>query len=491
MLSTVLLLVTPQPSAAATPCATPAMWEPVDPEPLAWRGPGIDKAHRDPYGAPQVRTSEHFAVRFGEHAPIAETAVDRLLNALETAWDVQIDELGHAPPYGTSDAYFNVYIGDSDPALPPGHGAAGYYTADRQGWPMIVVAAETLERGDYADITAAHELYHAVQGTTRRFAFDPDDAGAWFWEASATWASSLVYPDNVGYSTFLGGYALQPHRRLDLFGLPGDDGLDVYHPYGAFVFLSHVARAARSPRAVAAVWKDDGTHPDPLEVLRDELADRGHDLDSLWLDHIARNVTWDYPEHELFTARVEGWAARFPEHDLRVTARLDGTRPELRFSPERSQRPERYGANNVLIERPAAGTWTLAIDGQPFGVHGHAARYGATVVIETDRGPRYRPVPFEHGRGRLVLDDLHTGERAWVVIGAWTPEAVPAHLPATFPYTLHLSHEAPPDPRPPTRTTEATSGGCDSAGQPAAPVVAAGLAWVLLLSRRRRGTWPA
>ena len=117
-------------AAPPVPCATPQTWaDVVDPAP-ALPPPPDGLGERDAFGVPNVQTSAHFALRWGNADPPDQASRDRLLDAFELGWDVQLEQMGHTRPYGTGEYYFNVYVGDSGSGAPPGAGAGGYYTTD-------------------------------------------------------------------------------------------------------------------------------------------------------------------------------------------------------------------------------------------------------------------------------------------------------------------------------------------------------------------------
>ena len=119
---------------------------------------------------PNSRSSDNFIVKWNGN--VNSTAIDRLLDSFEDAWTVEIDELGHPAPAGSEQYLFNIYIGDTGGNAPSSYGAAGYFTLDNAYYPMIVVANGTLESPEYADITAAHDFYHAIQAKTERYSYD-------------------------------------------------------------------------------------------------------------------------------------------------------------------------------------------------------------------------------------------------------------------------------------------------------------------------------
>lgn len=478
------------------PCATPRMWEPVvEPRvPLRPPPPDGERAERDAYVVPNSARSEHFVVRWGTTDPPSREMVNRLLDAFEDAWEVYIVGLDHSAPYGTDAYRFNVYVGDTGSGAPPGYGAAGYYSTDPEGWPMVSVSRATLDNPGYADITAVHEFYHAVQGSTRRFDYDPAGPAAWFWEATATWASTEVYdapPYDTLSASFLFGYAFLPQRRLDFFDYPDTGALQEFHQYGAFIFPLHLDDRLDDPMLIRDVWEVPVAGNDPVAALRIKLDQRGEDFDALWLDHIARNVTWDYPSGRAYRDVLSTYAAYYPEASNIEAASLPRQGTDGWVAGPAGLGMERYGSNTLVLSMPRDGTYTLTLEGDEVGSAGTPAQFGATLVVEGRPGvvDRYTPVPFDGTTGQIVLDDLGDVTRVSVALGAWTDARSAAWSYETFPYRYRLAFEAA-DPMDPTddgtgEEEEARAAcGCTTGSAPGASFVP--LLGLLVLARRRR-----
>lgn len=468
-------------------CITGQTWEPVRVQrPVGPPPPDGQLQERDPFGLPGVELSERFALRFGHERFVSPEARRRLLDAFETAWMVQIEEWGHTPPAGTESHLFNVYIGDTGNGAPEGFGAGGYYSVDPDGWPMIVVAANTLENPSFADITAVHEFYHAVQGSTGRFTYDVSGPGAWFWEATATWSSAAVYPDNDYAHVFLFGYALFPQNPLNFFRYPRTGAFEEFYQYGAFIWPLFVHQQVGSEAPLVEAWEvPDVGGNDPIEALRAALAARGVDHDELWLEHIARNTTWDYPSGDRYRRHVAAYAGA-PEFANLVAADLprqgfDGARevPTLR-------RPHRYGSARLSMFGPLEGTYTFTLRGSSEGSFGSDAHWGGTLVLERVSGdPDYVPIPFEGPLAVVEISELERYSRVNLVVGAWSPELSPFWHTETYPLRYWVEHEPVPDPVADAEEPEVTAGcGCAATASSGSSALW-GLVPLLLVLRRR------
>jgi hypothetical protein len=460
------------------------LWSPVDPILPALPPPPGAGALRDAYNVPNVVTSENFALRWGNTTYVDPAQVDVTLDALEDAWRVQIDEMQHSRPYGTEQYLFNVYIGDTGNGAPPGYGAAGYYTTDRDGWPMIVIARDSLEDSDWTRITASHEFYHAVQGATERYNYDPNGPSAWFWEATATWASQVVYPENGFHAVFLYGYAFLPHRRVNFFDYPDTGVLQEYFQYGAFLFAVSVSETTGSPQAIRDVWEDPGTNPDPLEVLRAGLLAEGFDLNEVWTEHVARNALMDYPNQDTYRA-VLGSASGWPESENVVVGALSGaTGSDGWRSPPAGLRPERYGSNRWTISPVNPGEYRIRVQGEPTGTYSSPSSFSATLIVEDwGEDPQYIPIPFDGVSGELRFEATGAEDRLHLVVGAWTPALNGAWNVEVFPYQVAVDKvESEPEPVPAPEERRAC--GCEAGSQASAVPWAL---WAVVLMARRRG----
>ena len=109
-------------------------------------------------------------------------------------------------PYGTDSHLFNIYLGDSGSGAPSAYGNSGYYSVDNDGWPMIVLNQMILDSSADQHGVLPHEFFHAVQHACETYDYLGD--GAWYWEATAMWIESQIYPNLAEYAVFLFGFAL-------------------------------------------------------------------------------------------------------------------------------------------------------------------------------------------------------------------------------------------------------------------------------------------
>lgn len=410
-------------SAPAAPCAGPAFLPPgglprpafIPPAP-----PTGTKTERDARGVVANRfATDNFVIRWGPSGGVSSAEIERLAAAFEDAWDEEVRVQGHPVPVGSDTFRFNVYIGDSGGGTPPGYGTGGYFEVDNEGYPQIVVSAATLDTPDFADITAAHEFYHAIQGATERFPYS--GTGAWYWEATATWASGTVYPENPYYAVFLFGYVLFPHLPLNFYEPYAEGDLTEYYQYGAFIWPWYLTEVAADRRLIQESWTDTGTETDPLEVLRDHLADRGLDMDALWLDHLAANVRWDYLDPAALALGTDGYPS-IPEWDNVIAAEvgMDGTTGWV--SGPSALEPYRYGSNAITVETGVHPRLRVELTGAAAGDRSSPATWGGRVVV--NRGGAYEVLPLlmaDASAGAVELDGLDAADGLTLLIGVTAP----------------------------------------------------------------------
>jgi len=404
-------------------CGTPAFADlempELVPEPLPVpRPPSSDKLERDAYDVTDNELiTENFAFRWGTRGGVTTAEVEDLAEAFEDAWLEEIHIQGHPVPTGADDYLFNVYIGDSGGGTPSGYGAAGYFTSDSRGWPMVVVAAGTLDDRDYADITAAHEFYHAIQGGTDRYPYSGDSA--WFWEASATWASATVYPSNIYYASFMFGYAFLPHYPVNYFNYADSWNVEDYYQYGAFIVPLHLSEITADRDLIREVWTDSGPESDPLSMLQSLLDDRGMSFDDAFLDHAARMATFDYPEGDGYEMMANYYASSFSESDNMVADEVGPEGTDGFTAGPRSLRPYRYGYNAIEVDIGDAESIEVVIDGDEEGSRGSNATWGAKLVVVDRRDRTYVDFDWDDTTGTVSVDGLD-GETVWIVVAPWT-----------------------------------------------------------------------
>jgi MYXO-CTERM domain-containing protein len=366
--------------------------------------PGEPKLTRDAFGNfENVLESDNFAVKFGPAGGVTEAEAQRLLDALERSWAHEIDQLGHPPPERTEEHRLNVYVADTGGGVPDSYGAAGYFWFDADGWPMLVFARATLSDAEWAETTAAHELYHAVQYAIDTY--DYQGRGDWWFEASATWMESEVFPEHGPSTAFLPGFALLPDLPVDFFAYPETGALQEYHQYGAGVFVRHLS-ARFGADLVRRSWVDAPPDGNPLEVL-DDLTDGA--LDDAFFEMTRRNATWDYPDRAAHLAAILDWGGYNARGSRRPTGttfgEVDDTRPP-------GFRPRTYGANYWQLRALYPETRVrLRVDPGP-------RRWEAAVSARFGEEHQHIRLDLGDGEGEALLRGFELADEVWLSVAA-------------------------------------------------------------------------
>ena len=443
---------------------------------------------RDAFGVPNVATSEHFAVRWGNSGAIEADDVAELLEAFELGWSVHIDEVGHLPPLGSDTHRFNVYLGDTGDGAPPSGGFGGYFTLDPEDWPMVVINPANLAQARTTEAVALHEFYHAVQFATARYPYE--GISAWWIEATAEWAALHAAPDNPFIGSFVLAYGGLTELPLPFFDFPDSGAIDEVYQYGAFVFPVHLAEIA-GPEIIRDTWLDPSDELDPLEVVRGRLEGQSIELNDVFLEHIARNATWDYAQGALWASFVESGAQQFGLEPLLVRHLREGSGGPQ--SPG-ARAPGHYGYNLIELSQPDRGELHVSITGAPSGSRGSPASFGARLVRVVDDDVSYETVPFEGANGELSLPITGNESSLFLVVGAWSMSIGDDWLDERFDYTYEMAitpeaAPAPADEPPSDDGDESPRGQCGCQTPPgggATAPLALILAWMACAFIRRR-----
>jgi len=176
-------------------------------------------------GIPQISTaswehnitSTHFSVHSnttGSHATSHEYA-QNISNALEYSWTTEVTNLGFNEP---PDSHMNVYLKDLLDDL----GVIDCYWSPSIGWHVANITIDIDMNPGLANVTCAHEFFHTIQLSYLPDAPDTfeDD---WIAEGTATWIMSKVYPEYIGYGSYIdwvNDYIGNPDRLITELSYP-------------------------------------------------------------------------------------------------------------------------------------------------------------------------------------------------------------------------------------------------------------------------------
>ena len=231
--------------------------------------------------------TKNFSIQWDGDA--ADTAMAGVAGeALEASWQALIVEQQWPLPVSTDEYLLPVYIDPSleDTGLTIEWEVPGF----SQGVPIIYLHPDSAANESFFRALAGHELHHAIQYAMRG-QYSPENEEAWYWEASAEWASELAQPDLNIYAWSSPYYSLRPWLRFDSF--------EEYHQYGMFVLNAYLEEHVTGPGGMRAVWAISTDRPD---VGWDELLEEstGLTVEALWGGFVAAMAQEDLRESALY-----------------------------------------------------------------------------------------------------------------------------------------------------------------------------------------------
>ena len=250
---------------------------------LRAKGKSIYGRHYEHY----VETT-NFTIDWSD-ADIDSDVADAAGEALEGAWTAFLREQDWTPPV-SSDTY-KIWV-----VLDPDLGMTGYtteyYTDDfPEGYPVIYLDPSWASQPAFFGALAAHEFMHTLQYALRDW--DGTDASeAWYWEASANWASELADPDRDGYQYASEWYADQADLSYD--------SMTGYHQYGIFVFNAWLEQVQTGAGGMKAVWDLSAVDDSNWRTLLEEST--GADATDLWGGFTGAYANGQLAESDLYTA---------------------------------------------------------------------------------------------------------------------------------------------------------------------------------------------
>lgn len=277
-------------------------------------------------GPAEIVDSEHFRIHYttnGKDATNRDFAT-LVSEAMENAWTSEIEVLGWpAPPDDSGlggDARMDVYLIDTLDRR--GYGFLGQAVplpavGDNPNTPEIERFAapsalrlendfvETLGETDIsiADLvrsTAAHEFHHAIQD-----GYDSSEPHTWYFEATAVWIETLVYPKIQAAARFVQDNYSFPEA---CFGQ--SRSWDSILRYGDWMFIQSLADA-HGQDIVKRLWTNIAQY-DGFEALEQTLNDVDDTVGEALARYRVQNLTRDYK-----------FAAYFGDLTVRMSQNID------------------------------------------------------------------------------------------------------------------------------------------------------------------------
>jgi hypothetical protein len=307
------------------------------------------------------------------------------------ALDIYLQDIGRQGYYGWCDS-------DAPAGGTGSLGAPAYCVFDNNYREFPVhTPLENLE------VTAAHELFHAVQ-----FAYDYNE-DAWFMEATATWAEDEVYTDVNDNLQYLPQSPLaQPGKSMDRFLPTG------FRQYGDWIFFRYLTERFPDaegglPTLVRSIWERAASGSSPrtdysVRAVREVLAAQGTPLPGVWADFVAAN-------RRPWQTYAEGAANRYPNARLagggRLTAAHRGSGPVTKMIDHLAGSTLRWTRGSDLAARTLRVH--LALPAKRLGS-------GAVVTVKTSSGtPVSTPVPLA-ADGTATLREPFGRDVSWVEV---------------------------------------------------------------------------
>lgn len=365
---------------------------------------------------------------------VSDQYVNTVESVLDSIWKREINEFGWpAPPQDCGeggDTRYDVYLMDTlaegnmlgytDPQAILGDNPSSPAVENWATYSYLVVEndfdgdalAESLMRA-----TAAHEFHHAIQ-----FGYDLNDVGGqWYYEASATWMETQVFPEEEDASP----YVPDLFATLDLcVGAIPEDEYYSMRMYGEWLLIESLAQ-------------DFGTHT--IRRLWELIADR-EGMDSFYTlaaelnttpqrivqRYAIRNLLRDYTLADNFTSRV------------RVEALIDGPGEIV----PRQSGVQQLGMDYLLVTQPGVYTFEISQPNLTMTAVGVHTKTSEAHVYELGKRGTLDTSPYAYLYIILLNVDMHADSETcnttdWVLTvsdGRETPATVgaPKRWPAPY-----------------------------------------------------------
>lgn len=391
---------------------------------------------------PHLHETEHFAIRWGDEGAAPAEAIEGIGRDLELAWDHQVEALGWVRPRGTDTHRVDVFFGNTHTAGPGIDFDGAYVTVGLDMLPYIVVSPAVVDayggRGE-ASSTAVmyHEFNHTLQLGDELY---DGDRGAFWFEASANWASASTGGEDVEVSSW-GPFLLHPELAVYTFASIDDfsEPERYQRQYQAAMFVRYLSDHFGDD-LIRRSWDEvESGIASPIPWLDEQLDDG---VRAIYADFAATHAVGDHPYARAYSegARQQAYFSA----NVGVTKHLDieGGAGSI----EDALLPEAFGWNRLAWTALEQGTVTFRHDPASEGSAGSTPGWLNTAVVE--RRGAFSYTPFD----REVTLDVEAGDFVSFVLTSVPERHVDRE---TFGYSYDLAVEAEP-----------TKGGCACAASP-------------------------
>ncbi len=322
--------------------------------------------------------------------------VNRIGNYLEYAYSLMVDSLDYLPPPSDmgagGDERYDAYLkartntyGLTQPESPTLQYSGHYaYTSYMEIHPNFDNFPRSPDES--AKVTAAHELFHAIQlGYNAGYT---DNQNIWFMEVSSTWMEDIAWPDINDYFDYLPDFFSAPWESLTL--------VNSAHEYGSVVWALFLSQRF-DVKLMHTIWN--------IAVKNNALnaIDNGLETVGSSLSHAFTEFTlWNY-----FTGLGERGSPPFPHYeDARFYPQVSLTQlhqdfPVKDYTPYASRLPDGLGSNYVEFHVDPLSKKTLFFKG--LDIYG----WGVNVVgIRENKYQILSPVFLEQNSARLSFENF-------------------------------------------------------------------------------------
>ena len=373
------------------------------------------KSERDAWGEwPNSSFSENFVLKWGPES-LSSNTTSVVLDAFESGWDRFVDDMDFEAPVGSDQFRFNVYVAETGQGSLSSYGAAGYFSYDGDGWPMIVLAKNALDVEDSGAGTAVHEFFHAIQDAMDTW--DYVDLGGWYYEATACWSVPEVLAGDTTYLSFVFGYGLLPNYAVNFFDYFDTGAFTEYHQYGAFLFPRYLTEHVSDWRLIRDSWQLNNSANDPLQALMQLLEEDSIDFDQTFVDFASHNAIWDYEDGDWYSEYVNYYADYFEDWDCRFSDELGPSGDDQWREANSDCRPQRYGYNLIRLDNPRSGHARLVFEGEASGSQNTPSAWGLQWAQKGKQGPSYVPISSPDGlNAEDVFCDAGEADELWLTV---------------------------------------------------------------------------
>ena len=275
-----------------------------------------------------------------------------VLEAVEDAWAVQVDELGFVPPMPDDDGILDLYLsshGTGGGAYTYGPSSDEDTTDGRMGCHSYIALSPMIGETIMPSYVA-HEFQHVLQ-----YATDFVEPTYAIWEGVATAAQEWTYPDEQAGNYETPDFQAYPWAGLlnDSYALYDDHDVWSYYEYGAVIWIQHLEAFYGDGLGSSGVqlWAEAtqtgwDNEPDVIDAY-----------DAVTGDWIFALMDLSVERAKLGTVHASDWIENreAPMYQVEIDTALDAT--ELPITLDPTTAPYQTGVVYVQVSGFGAGEW--------------------------------------------------------------------------------------------------------------------------------------